>query len=294
MKIFITGSGSFIGKELIRQCDKAGIDVSGIDLVPADRPGFVTGDIRDPNVGKNIPEGVDAIVHLAALSRDADCKNNVYKCFDVNVMGTLNLINAAQEKKARQFIFASTEWVYDGCDNAQGCSAEGSQVKLKDLTSEYALSKFISECMLHLKFKKGFCPVSILRLGIVYGPRTSNWSAVESLFNDCATKDKITIGSLRTSRHFIHVSDIASAIIKSIGMKGFKILDIQADRLTTLGDIIEMSKKLLARDPYIIEDHGASPSVRSVSNIKAKDTLGWKPLIDMEEGLVSVKDFLRL
>lgn len=294
MKIFVTGSQSFIGKELIKQCRHYGIDVFGIDLQSVEVPDFATGDIRDPSVKEKIPEGVDAIVHLAALSRDADCRNNAEACFDVNVMGTLNLMNAAQEKKVGQFIFASTEWVYTKFDEAGERKTEESYIDPQDLTSEYALSKIVSECNLRQRYLHGFCPVTILRFGIVYGARASQWSSVESLFNDCATKDKITIGSLRTGRHFIHVSDIASAIIKSIGIKGFEIINIQANRFTTLGDIIETSKKLLNKNPLIFEVSPDQPSVKRVSNKKAAELLGWKPQVGLEAGLKSVKEFLQL
>ncbi|MCX5713284.1 MAG: NAD(P)-dependent oxidoreductase [Candidatus Omnitrophica bacterium] len=294
MKIFITGANGFIGKELIRQSRQAGIHVSGIDLLAGNNPDFVTGDIRDIDLKEKIPEGIDAIVHLAALSRDADCKNNVSACFNVNVMGTLNLINAAHEKKAKQFIFASTEWVYGGCWEARRYKIEKFHIDPQNLSSEYALSKLVSECNLRQRYAYGFCPVTILRFGIVYGPRLTNWSAVESLFNDCATKNEITVGSLKTGRHFIHVSDIASAIIKSIGIKGFEIINIQADKLTTLGDIIKTSKKLLGRKFLITESSPDQPSIRKISNKKAKDLLGWVPLIDIEDGLKSVKEFLKL
>ena len=98
MKIIVTGSESFIGKELIKQCKKEGISVIGIDIVNS-----VSGDydyhkidIRSPEIANVIPEDVDALIHLAALSKDSDCRNKAYECFDINVMGTLNLIKNAK------------------------------------------------------------------------------------------------------------------------------------------------------------------------------------------------------
>lgn len=291
MKIFITGTESFIGKELIRQCSLAGIEVSGVDLAPPTKPGFVTADIRDADIADKIPEAVDAIVHLAALSKDADCRNNAYNCFDVNVMGTLNLIEAARKKRVKQFIFASTEWVYGASLGAQEIKTESSIIDPQNLTSEYALSKFTSECNLRQSYNSGFCPVTILRFGIVYGGRVSGWSAVESLFNDCASKEKITVGCLKTGRHFIHVCDIASAIIKSFGANGFEIINIEADRFVELGEIIEISGKLLGRKVQVFQNPIGIASIRRVSNKKAKDLLGWKPCFDIEAGLKSLQDF---
>lgn len=275
MKIFITGSKGFIGKELILQCERQGIEVVEVDL---------EADIRSKDIAELIPENVDAVCHLAALSSDPVCKNKGYDCFDTNVMGTLNLIRAAEEKKAKQFIFASSEWVYDNCrkDNVKN---EDTPINIANHTSEYALSKLVSEANLRQKYEYGFCPVTILRFGIIYASRKEGGSAVESLFNSVKTKDKIEVGSLKTGRCFIHVSDIVSGIIKSIGLKGFNIINLEASNLITLKDIIEASKKILGKNPKIIETKPNNPSIRNISNEKAKKILNWEPKINLEAGL---------
>lgn len=274
--IFITGAKGFIGKELVSQCEK-----QGIEFIEADLPHF---DIRKKEIIDLIPEKVDTIVHLAALSSDPVCKNKAYECFDTNVMGTLNLIKAAEEKKVKQFIFASSEWVYDNCKEDE-IKNEESLINIANLKSEYALSKLVCEANLRQKYQNGFCPITILRFGIVYGPRKDNWSAVESLFNSVKTQDEIKIGSLKTGRCFVYVSDIASGIIKSIGLDGFNIINLEGDKLITLGDIIETSKKIFNKNPKIIETDPDNPSIRNISNKKAKKILKYEPKIDLERGL---------
>jgi len=274
--LFITGAKGFIGKELVSQCSKQGMEVFEADL-----PEF---DIRKKEIADFIPEGVDAIIHLAALSTDPLCKNNAFNCFDVNVMGTLNLMEAAEKKKVKQFVFASSEWVYDNCTE-QEMKNEESIINIANHTSEYALSKLVSEANLRQKYQQGFCPVTILRFGIIYGPRKEKGSAVESLFGAVKEKDEIEVGSLATGRHFIHVSDIASGIIKSIGLPGFEIINLGGNDLITLGEIIETSKKILNKNPKTIETNPKNISVRNISNEKAKKLLNWKPETDLETGL---------
>ncbi|MGD0576950.1 MAG: NAD(P)-dependent oxidoreductase [Candidatus Staskawiczbacteria bacterium] len=276
MKIFITGSKGFIGRELVLQCQKQGMEVLQADLPEAD--------ICSKDIANLIPEGVDAVIHLAALSRDADCKNKAPECFNINVMGTLNLMRVAEEKKVKQFIFASSEWVYDNC-NANEIKNEESLINIANHKSEYALSKLVSEANLRQKYQNGFCPVTILRFGIVYGQRKDNWSAVESLFNSVKTQDEIKIGSLKTGRCFIYVSDIASGIIKSIGLDGFDIINLEGDKLITLGDIIGESKKIFDKNLKITETDPDNQSVRNISNEKAKKILKWNPEINLEAGL---------
>lgn len=275
-QVLITGAKGFVGKELVSQCKEKGIEVLEFDL-----PEF---DIRKKEIADSMPENLDAIVHLAALSRDPDCKNKAYECFENNVMATLNLMNAAEAKKAKQFIFASSEWVYDNCSENE-IKTEESIINIANHTSEYALSKLISETNLRQKFQHGFCDTTIFRFGIIYDKREGNWSAVESLFNMVKEKTEIEVGSLKTGRHFIHVSDIASGIIASIGLKGFNIINLEGDNLITLGDIIEASKKILAKNPKIVEKDANNVSVRRVSNEKAKKLLDWSPKITLEEGL---------
>ena len=103
MKILITGSESFIGKELIRQCKDKKIEIVGMDIIPKENSDYeyYQLDIKSSKLMENIPNDIDILVHLAALSRDSDCKGNSYNCFNVNVMGTLNLMRAAKNKKIK-------------------------------------------------------------------------------------------------------------------------------------------------------------------------------------------------
>lgn len=291
MKIFITGCNGFIGREVVLQAKKCGFEVSGIDFGENNDVNFFKRDIRDKNISEIIPEGVDAILHLAALSRDPDCNGKAYQCFDINVMGTLNLIEAAEKIKAKQFIFASSEWVYDNCTGEE-VKDEESIINIANHKSEYALSKLTSEANLRQKYEQGFCPVTILRFGIVYGPRKEGGSAVESLFNAVKTKEIIEVGSLKTGRCFVNVSDIVSGIIKSIGLGGFNIINLEGDKVITLGEIIEGSKKILNKNPKIIEKNSKDINIRNVSNKKAKKILGWEPKINLESGLKTIEPFI--
>lgn len=277
MKLFITGSDGFIGKELISQCKNLGIEVIGVDV----RSGF---DVRSKDIAEQIPKGIDAVIHLAGLSSDIQCKNKGYETVDINVLGTLNLMEAATARKAKQFIFASSEWAYDNCA-ANEQKTEESIINIANHTSEYALSKLVSEANLRQKYQNGFCPVTILRFGIVFGTTGEKKSAVESLYLNVKEKDEISVGSLKNGRCFIHVSDIASGIIKSVSLQGFNIINLAGDKLITLQNIIEASKKVLNKNPRVIETSPENVSIRNISNSKAKLMLNWSPTVTIESWL---------
>ena len=293
MKILITGSESFVGKELIAKCKEAKIEVIGIDSIKPENPNyeFYQKDIRSDQIDDLIPSGIDALVHLAALSRDQDCAGKAYDCFDINVMGTLNLINSALKKNVKQFIFASSEWVYNDfkMDEEQD---ETSLININKHTSEYALSKLVSEANLRQQYERGFNSVTILRFGIIYGSRKNNWSAVESIFNTVKNNDEVVVGSLKNGRRFIHVSDISDGIIKAIGLKGFNVINLSGEEIITMHDIIETSQKILGKTVKIIENNASTINIRNPSNNKAKTLLNWKPKILFSEGLKSLKDYL--
>ncbi len=287
MKVFITGSEGFVGQCLAARLRKDGVDVTAVDM--AARLGSLThrADIRSRDIRDIIPEGVDAVIHLAGLTRTPDCQNKGYDCFETNVMATLNLVDAAEARKAKQFIFASSEWVYGEWKDARIVKDASAPIDPAVL-AEYAFSKFTSEINLQQKYRHGFCPVAILRFGIIYGAREKNWSAVESIFNSVCTKPEIQVGSLRTGRCFIHVEDIVSGIVASIGLKGIHVIDLQGPRLVTLGDIIETSKKITGRSPKVTETAPENFNIRNVSNTIAKELIRWQPELDLEAGLGSL------
>ena len=181
MTIVITGSESFIGSELRRLFDARKIDFIRIDSTASDDSPCTQIDIRSPRVAEAIPRDADALVHLAAISRDSDCREDPNLAFDVNVQGTLNLIRAARERGVRQFIFASSEWVYGQVKNDE-VQTEDQPIDITRISSEYALTKIVGEQCLRQAFGQGLCPVqccaslSFTGRGAITGRRWSRCS----------------------------------------------------------------------------------------------------------------------
>lgn len=290
--IVITGSESFIGKKLISSLLEKNEKIVGFDLVDKSQNyDFIKIDIRSQNLEQKIPENTDVLIHLASLSSDPLCKGKSYETFDVNVLGTLNLIRAAIKKNVKQFIFASTEWVYEGFTGNEEKN-EDSLIDITQHKSEYALSKLVSEMNLKQEFDNGLSNVTILRFGIIYGPREKNWAAVESIANTVKHNDEVIVGSLKTGRRFVHLNDIVQGIILSIGISGFNIINLTGDEIITLEDIIKTSEKLYNKSITITEKNSTNISLRNPSNQKAKKILKWNPEINLEKGLRSIDSFI--
>lgn len=298
MKIIITGSESFVARELIAQCLKEGMEVFGFDLAKSsDLPyTFQKGDISDPKIGDLFPEGADALVHLAALSRDKDCAGRAYDCFSTNVMGTLNLVRAAKARGVKQFIFSSSDWVYEKFAPRE-IKDETSLIDIAGHTSEYALSKLVSEANLRQEhLRNPSLGITVLRFAIIYGPRPlAIAGSVERIMGEAKTSEAISFsGSSKSGRCYIHVSDIAAGIRAALGRKDFQIINLAGDRFVTLEDIVRITEKLCgkAKPAQISEKDPTAVVARNISNKKAKELLGWKPEIDIESGFKTILPFI--
>lgn len=282
MKVFITGSESFIGSVLWSMLEAQGYELSGIDVAGNLRPGSTRMDLRDPDLESVIPVG-SKIVHLAALSTDSMCSANQHEALGVNVGGTVNLISAAIRKKCSQFVFASTEWVYGDVEN-DGVQLESDLIDLRVIKSYYALTKKIGEEVIGLSRLE--C-ATVLRFGIVYGIRKVNCSAVEKICEMVAS-GTVKVGSLQTGRRFIHVQDLCAGIAASLikGLPG--IFNLSGDNIVTLGDLTHACLKLVSNPVFVQEESAAKVSRRNPCNQKAKQSLQWGPKIPLEVGLTEI------
>ena len=282
--LFITGAESFVGKRLVKHCKDKKISYSGVDVVASEDPNISKIDICDVDLSELIPPD-SVVVHLAAISRDPDCAKNPSLANKINVEGTLNVLRSAKIRDCRQLIFASSEWVYGQVSNDSE-QQESDEIQIQRLDSVYAITKAVGEH--YLKLLREDLAVTILRFGIIYGPRPSNWSAVESLFNSVKNNEEVVVGSLKAGRRFIHVDDICAGILAAVGQINFEIFNISSDSTVTLGQIIEESMKIHCTTPKVIESSPEKISLRNPSNLKAKQRLNWRPSVSLSDGLKSL------
>jgi UDP-glucose 4-epimerase len=291
MKVTVTGAESFIGRALISLLRERDVEVTGIDTIEPSFAGGIVADIRVPEFADHLPGGTHAVVHLAAVSRERDCASNPRLAFDVNVTGTVNVLAAAQRRGVRQVLFASSEWVYGDVGN-EAIQDEDTVIDPRRVLNEYAASKLAGEMALNVAVRRGLQAGTVLRFGIVYGPRPANWSAVEALLQTVRTTDEITVGSLATARRFIHVRDVAAGVIAALGHPGFDIFNLSGADLVSLKRVIEISLAVTGRRPRIIERNPTVVSIRNPVSAKAARTLGWRPIISMGDGIAELATYL--
>ena len=287
--VVITGADGFVGHALREKLQDLGYQTICIDSNPIYEE-TLKGDITSSEISNLIPENC-IIVHLAAMSTDSKCRQNPISAIDINISGTINLVNIALQKKCKQFIFASSEWVYGDTDKKIEKN-ETSLIDISRLTSIYAITKAAMEPIINQMLSN--TNSVILRFGIVYGPREKSWSAVERLLVDVSEKEVIEVGSLENGRCFIYIDDLVDGIIASFRAKGNQLFNLSGNQLVTLGDVIKISAKILSKDPKVEELDSTKFVQRNLSNLTAKQALGWEPKIDLRDGLERIAKYLNL
>ena len=280
MKIFITGSESFVGKRLTAHLiKKKSYDLFSVDIRKKKTQNYKKIDICNKKIYKYISSG-STVIHLAALSTDSLCKENPAECMRVNIEGTINLYKAALRKKCKHFIFASTEWVY-GEKGFPEPKNEDSVIDINSINSAYALSKLICENFLKINNNIN---VTILRFGIIYADRQHGGSALESIFFKTRDSNLLTIGSKKTARRFIHINDIITGIESAILYRErkkfshkYNVFNLTGNKLISLFDIIKVTKNLFKKKITILETDKNNPNIRNPINDKAKKVLRWNP-----------------
>ncbi len=302
-KVLITGGAGFIGSATAKALMDRGDEVVIIDnfndyydptlkearikkLLKGYKFKLYRGDIRDTKLLEKIfkKEKITKVIHLAAMAGVRYSLLHPQLYMDVNVMGTVNLLEMAVKYKIKNFVFASSSSVYG--NNKKVPFSE------KDLVdtpiSPYAASKKADELIAHVYHHIYKLNVIALRFFTVYGP----WGRPDMalfLFTDAIKKNKPikVFNRGKMSRNFTYIDDIVSGILTVLDKcKGYEIMNIGGDKEETLGRFIQVieenmgkkaKKKMLPMQP------GDVPT--TVANIRKLRRLGWKPTTQIEKGI---------
>ena len=293
LKSIITGGAGFIGSNLTDHLVRIGHKVIVLD-------NFVSGkrsnldhhkkkDVKiikiDISKSKNLDryfKGVDYIFHLAGLAEIIPSIKNPKKYFDNNVLGSLNVVEAAKKARIKKFIYAASSSCYGTPKSFP--TSEDDKI---DLKHPYAVTKFMGEELI-MRYASIFnMPNISFRFFNVYGPRlntSGQYSAVISNFlSQMKNKKPLTIvGNGRQTRDFIHVDDLANAFIKVIKSKSVnKIYNLGSGKRTSINTIA----RIFGGKKKFIPPRPGEPK-NSLANIsKIKKEINWKPKISIKEGI---------
>ena len=217
-KVLVTGGAGFIGTELVQQLHNKGYEITILDKqekpIGLDHVKYIQGDLSSPARCVMACAGQDYVIHLAAKARIPESFINPDAYFDANVTGTRNILTAASSVGIRKFVYAGSSSVYG--NNV----APNKPTHKPDPLNYYAMSKLFGE---HLckQYKIMFdLNYNIMRFFTVYSENQPT-SLMFGKFAQLVKEGKpVTIhGDGEMRRDYIHVSDVASALIASIESK---------------------------------------------------------------------------
>ena len=285
--LVITGSSGFVGEKLATKAIAEGFDVIGIDIKKSMNLDCkqLEIDLASQDFYDGIPTG-STIIHLASLSTDSLCRENPILAIDANLRATLLVLENAKKSNAKHFLFASSEWVYPERPEVTE-QRESDHLDLADLNSLYAMTKLFGESLIR---STSLVPYTILRFGIVYGPRVLPGSSAESIALKVYLGDEISVGSKKTARRFIFIDDLIFGILQS-ALKGpdllnTKILNLAGSELVSLDQIVSVANEILGKSSVIV-DGGKIASIRNPLIDETSKILEWHPKINIRKGLES-------
>ncbi len=296
-KWLVTGGAGFIGshlvKELVRQGQHVTVfdDLSGGNLQNlssvADKITFIQGNICDYAAVLKVCTGVDYILHHAALVSVAESVEKPLETEQINVQGTLHVLEAARVCKVKRVVFASSSAVYGNRPELPY-----KETTVPDCQSPYAWSKQAGAELCQLYTKVYGLETVALRYFNVFGPGqnpNSAYAAVIAKFMQLASADKplgIDWDGLQ-SRDFVNVADVVQAnLLAATKGKAGEIYNVASGRTYSLLELADTIEKIAGKKLERVFRPKRAGDVRlSAADITKIKQLGFSPSVSLEEGL---------
>lgn len=305
MRVLVTGGAGFIGSHLVEHLLALGVAVRVLDNLSSGRRSnlpthdaleFIEGDIRDPQTVYRCvggpDQGVDVIVHLAAVASVPASVADPCGTHATNFDGTLNLLEAARAARVRRFLYASSAAVYGN----EARPPVGEDAVLRPLTP-YAADKLAGEHYLAFYRRQYGLESLAFRFFNVYGPRQdphSPYSGVISVFCACLRRGQpVTVhGDGLQTRDFVYVHDLvrllAHAVVLPVLPQDYEAVNVGTGRECSLLELLAELEAIIGQP---IERHHTAARAGDVRYSCAATTRlrslfpRWAPTTSLREGL---------
>jgi NAD dependent epimerase/dehydratase len=310
--VVVTGAGGFIGSHLTEELVRRGANVKAfvhynsrndwglLELLKEDvlsEVEVVSGDITDPFFVKTATKDADIIFHLAALIGIPYSYIAPESYVNVNIKGTLNVLQAGLDNEVDKIVHTSTSETYGTAEYTPIDEAH----PLKG-QSPYSASKIGADKMAESYYRSFDLPVAIIRPFNTFGPRQSARAIIPTIISQALMKDEVHVGSLSPVRDLTFVKDTVNGFIeigiseKSIG----EVINIGTGSGVTIGELLQRILRILGKeDISVVEDTDRIRPDKSevmeliCDNSKATQLLEWSPQYTLDEGLAETIEWMQ-
>ncbi len=308
----ITGGAGFIGSHLVDSLLSEGNNVITIDnfdpfyskevklknissALTFDTFQLIEGDIRDKNLVDDIFNNnhIDIVIHLAAKAGVRPSIESTVEYYDVNINGTLNILEMMKKYNVKNLVFASSSSVYG--NNKKIPFSESDVVDYP--ISPYAATKKSGELLCHTYHHLYDFKINCLRFFTVYGPRQRPDLAIHKFSKMILNDETIPMfGDGTTKRDYTYIDDIIQGIKQSINnLNGFEVFNLGESRTIMLKELIALIEKEIGKKADIkklpLQPGDVEQTYADIT--KAKKMLGYNPQYQIEEGIKNFVEWLK-
>jgi len=301
MRYLVTGGAGFIGSNIVSELLNQGQQVIVLDnfatgkrenilpLMKNPNLTMIEGDLRSFHIVRTAVKGVDYILHQGALPSVPRSINDPITSNDVNILGMLNILEAAKEFGVKRVVVASSSSIYGNSETMP--KVESMPV---NPLSPYALTKYAQERYCQIFTQLYGLETVALRYFNVFGPNqdpTSQYSAVIPKFIKMIMNDQepVIYGDGNQSRDFTYVENNVWANIQACTAPyaAGEVINIACGQRYTLLDLVKLINDILGKniEPKFASDRAGDVKHSLAGIDKAKDILEYKVRVDFREGL---------
>jgi len=307
--VLVTGAGGFIGSHLAERLVGEGAEVTAMihynalgslgwlqDSPVRDEMEIVAGDICDPGFMQTVVEGKDIVFHLAALIAIPYSYVAPESYVRTNVVGTLNVLQAARRFGTERVLHTSTSEVYGTALYVPIDEKHPLQGQ-----SPYSASKIGADKMAE-SFNLSFeLPCVTVRPFNTFGPRQSARAVIPTILSQILTRGEVKLGSLTPTRDLNYVDNTVDGYLDA-GLHPDAVgrtISFGSGREISIGDLAAMISKIVGREvPVTLDKQRLRPSKSEVErlladNSLARELIGWTSKVDLETGLARTIDWFR-
>jgi len=301
--VLVTGGAGFIGSHLCERLLGRGDSVCVLDnfndfydpsikrhnaeLLKRAGARIVEGDIRDVEVvGRLFAEGrFDGVVHLAAMAGVRPSLEDPLHYQDVNIRGTLILLEELRQRPQTRFVCASSSSVYGTNENVPFGEADD----IHHPISPYAATKRACELHCFTHHHLYGIPTACLRFFTVYGPRQRPEMAIHKFVRAVLRGEPIPFyGDGSSRRDYTYIDDIVDGVVRSLDRcEGYEIYNLGESATTSLSELVALIGEVCGREPQLDRQPSQPGDVQiTYADVsKARRMLGYDPCTSMRDGI---------